>query len=254
MSYCFPEAVIPIYAEKRDGWSSPKHIGTGTLIASSKRHFLVSAAHVMAERKNSPLYLHAGGEVEITHDIITSCNLKDDSSKTDSVDACFLVLKDDEAKRIASNGFRFIPVDKNNLYGGEDDLKGCRFILVGYPSFSVNLDHQNQIIEIDPKEIHGLGSVSDKRRERLEEKWDDVHPRATLVLDIAPTVSINECEVKRPSQEQMQGISGGAIWADFEDGPKMVGIMVGFEASHSVVLGTRLRPILNVMADRHPGD
>lgn len=251
--------MTPIYAEPRIAEARnvdlPKHIGTGVLLASKQKHFVVTAAHVLANRLQNRLYLPGSRFIEIKHDVIASCSLAPEIAAKDNVDLCYFTLEKSEAVSLQLSGHSFLPMNPEAVYGGEDDLSSAVFAVGGFPAFSVEVDHEKETSTVEPQYIQDVRLVGHNRITKLQSKGIGIHDRATLVLDLPAKIKINGKVTKRHVVNHLRGISGGGIWMQVNNQPaKLAGIVTEFHHAHSIMLGSRLRPLINVLSNRHPSD
>lgn len=127
----FISSVRSVYGARKNG--NPEHIGSCVIIEYNGEKFLITAAHVIDENKNTSLYFSSDGCLcEITGEFNSSKAINGDR-KDDIIDVAALRLNDNQISQI---GTSFIP--HNEILWDEACLENKMGLVIGFPNSKNN--------------------------------------------------------------------------------------------------------------------
>jgi len=150
------KAVTSIYRDdpraEREG--RPEHIGSGVFLKRGNGRFLVTAAHVLDDRKMSRLYFPAGKRLREIEGNAISTSAPKGKRKNDRYD--FAVVELDAAVVAALGNIRYVSEDE--FRGIDGDISGHGLMALGFPvSQNKKIDHAKK--QIRPKRL-SYGAVA----------------------------------------------------------------------------------------------
>ena len=243
-------AICPIYAASDR--ERPNLIGTGTLLDFGKARFLVTAAHVHDEYRESKvaLYVATGGPLlELPHPFHTTVVPPSGKRDDDRLDFAFLRVPDSVADEIAKGRF-FLPF---SLVDANDRLKPrARYMFTGFPGSREKTNYGEK--KVKPQCFSFTGET--------------VSPKRMLALGIAAETHIAvEFDSEQVFDEQgkpacfprAKGMSGGAVWRGDCDSHlwltkipvRLVGIGIEDPKNQNVLVAVRIHLVLAAIAQIH---
>ncbi len=231
--------VTPVYIERTP--NKLEHLGSGVLVQFKEGYFIFTAAHVLAEKVNGNILLPGKpnffGPSGTT---ISSCQLLPEVAHKDSVDLSYLRLTDDEVLKLRVSGAKFLPVTNDNLEPtGSTPFPGVGAVS-GYPSASVTIS--GQISEVHFTDLVEMDFASPERLRKA-----GFNSETTIGLIRPKKLWLDG---QRLRDLDLEGMSGGAIWAHDKGHVRLVGIFTEYRSSRSLLIGTRLKPLITEMARR----
>ncbi len=206
---------------------------------------LVTAAHVLAVCRTHNLYLSGKPLVELYHEVVTSSRLIPEVCENDLMDLCCLFLTSMEVQKVISAGFSFIEATNENITWEDEDLGSASFLIAGYPTMSVYFDHEAASISASRMIVDSLGGMPEKRIAKMKRRGIAFHAHFGIVMHFPGRVKIDGFPSKRPTRERLRGISGGGIWTyNPTDRFRLVGVVNRFMPSESLLVGSRIQPLL----------
>jgi len=211
------------------------------LVQFKEGYFLFTAAHVLAEKVNGNILLP--GEPNFfgpSGTTISSCQLLPEVAQKDSVDLSYLQLTDDEVLKLSASGAKFLPVTNENMEpAGSTPFPGVGTVS-GYPTASVAIS--GQISEVHFTDLIEMEFASP---ERLRKAGFDSETTIGLVSHKKLWL-----DGQRLRDLDLKGMSGGAIWAHDNGHVRLVGIFTEYLITRSLLIGTRMKPLITEMARR----
>lgn len=238
----FRDAVLPIYGATDIG--QPVHIGSSTLIELNEGFFLVTAAHVIDENKYTTLYLGYRSLIELEFVAFVSAPPGSDRNK-DHFDCAFAKLSDEQVSEL--RGAKFITEDE--IHGSVFPTEKRAFICLGYPNSrnKVSRDNANRVASALGSYL-GMGRAASN----LQGKATDAHH----ILVSHDTKKARDGDGSVLTPYQLRGFSGGAI-IDVgnplcSDLPKLAALLIEKHHREKVILGTRIKTILDAIRVSFP--
>jgi hypothetical protein len=231
--------VTPIYLERIPG--KLEHLGSGVLLQFKEGHFLFTAAHVLAEKVNGQILL-PGTPVFLTPrgNIISSCQLLPEVAQRDTIDLSYIQLDVDEVKMLKDCGSRFLQVTLENFEPtGSAPLLGMGTVS-GYPCSAVTITGNKA-------EIHYTDLVEMQFAPPARIRRAGLNPETTIGLIRHQKLFLDG---KRLHEFELRGMSGGAIWAHDNGHVRLVGIFTEYHSSRALLIGTRLKPLIEELVRR----
>jgi hypothetical protein len=235
----YGHVVIPIYITRTSG--KFEHVGSGVLVESIEGHWLFTAAHVLAEMVDGNILLPGSPDFFIpSGKVISSCTLLPEVAHKDHIDLCYISLTSEEALKLQNGGSKFLPTTTETIdptgwtpYPGLGTVSGYPIKAVDIIGSKANV-HMTDLIQMD------FASPERLRKAQLNIE--------TTIALIRPRKLWLEGQELRDFE--LRGMSGGAIWAHNGDQIRLVGIFTEYQSSRSLLIGTRLKPLLAELARR----
>ena len=205
---------------RRAGSDALDFEGTAVLVATNSR-WLFTAAHVIGAHEI--VFLSGQSQIVIPRDRF--------GISPPELDLAYAELTPAEAASLEAVGLRFLPCAA--LDGSISELSprrnGC--LIAGFPATEVRVDGDERKIAA---RLTAVTSQFLTPKERLGLKFD-----ARLQV-AAKFGGLSEGRQKfRP-----EGMSGSGIWREEAGQLQLVGIATDFDPARRIILGTRLRPLL----------
>ena len=230
------------------------HEGSAVLVGTNT-HWVFTAAHVVDRalnsqstegtiQRNEALFLPGspqqvrivGGRFRLSEHPPSTVSQR---NQAPGLDLAYAELSPDEAQCLLNIGLSFLPLEE--VWAGEDflpwHLNGCAF--TGYPAGTVRIDGDERKIGATPFLLTS--------RFLAPEELAKIRPKLDLRLQVAAQIrGLTEAENKSEGFDP-GGMSGGGIW--LVDGePKLVGVATDHDPRRDLLIGTRLRPMLQEIA------
>jgi len=199
------------------------HEGSGVLVATNCR-WLFTAAHVVS--KHDVLFLPGRPQMVLRKERF--------GISPDFLDLAFLELSPAEVENLERSGLRFVPFEALDLSTEElpPDRDGC--LIAGFPGPNVDVDGDNRTIRAGPTVVTSqFLSARERMGLRLEGETQIV----------AKFGGLREGG-RKLNRFKPDGISGSGIWRNEAGEPRLVGIATDYDPGRRIVIGTRLRPML----------
>lgn len=234
--------VCPLYVLYRQ---QGRLIGTGVPIKTPDCTFIATAAHVLEEARDEPLFTF-GSERPLALSGVRRA-YKFIQGKTIDVDLGIIILDHATWRELQ----RRYSATSHTDFGYVSTPKSLAvYVLVGYP-YSKNKPTPPRRTEIDTEAIYVMSDTMDTISHTALGLHRDVH----FTLQIFP---------ERPQGEKirgipkMQGMSGGGVWRFEGDGairedatPKLVGLGTAYDSARRIFTCTRVQEVL-AMLDVQP--
>lgn len=228
--------VTPIFREI--GAGSLEHLGSGILLeATGPTHWLVSAAHVLAEQESTKLVVAASEQHYgyLYGTIYSSCELTVADTHSDEKDVALLQLETTTKDWLLDAGFSFLPFDQVAPWPTQSHA--C--VLAGYPENSIEIfDGRPTAI----RELHAHSTLFDDHE--LARRFK-LSPKLHVAAPYQQFHDANGAKLKTPNPA---GMSGGAIWTLATETPKLAGILTAFDPKHRALIGTLMLPVIRKIA------
>ena len=213
--------ITPVYRQISE--DAIDHEGTAVLVGVNTR-WLFTAAHVVAG--HASVFLPGRPQVQIRRERFGLSPL--------SLDLAYAELSPNEIKTLIACGLKFLPLE--NLAASTEmfppSRNGC--VITGFPVGSVEIDGNDRTIQVKPTMVisqfltHG---------ELVQSRLDAQNQVAAKFGGL--TAGIFKLKKYDP-----RGMSGGAIWNTCVGNAKLVGIATDYDPTRKIVIGTRIRPML----------
>ena len=205
------------------------HEGSAVLIGVNTR-WLFTAAHVI--EKHDRLFLPGRPQVHIRRERF--------GFSPPPLDLAYAELSPGEIETLVACGLKFLPLE--NLNASTElfppDRNGC--VITGFPAHSVEIDGHEHTIRVKPTMVTSQFLTPDEL----------VHAHIDPRIHIAARFGgLTEGKAKLKNYDP-RGMSGGAIWKTASGEAKLVGIVTDYDPKRKIVIGTRVRPMLEEIA-RH---
>lgn len=232
-------AVTPIYLSRSVG--QVEHQGSGVLVESTEGHWLFTAAHVLADKVHGRIML-PGSPAFFTPmgNVISSCELLPEVAHKDRVDLSYVALTMGEATQMKKIGAQFLPVTPETVEPDGVAVFSGVGTITGYPSQAVQID--GHAISVNITNLLRMDFASPDRLRKAQ------FNSATTIGLIRPRKLWLDGRQLRDFE--LRGMSGGAIWSDQAGQSRLVGIFTEYHKSRSLLIGTRLTPLLAELARR----
>jgi len=235
----YGRVVSPIYLARAPGKIS--HLGSGVLVQSTEGHWLFTAAHVLADKIHGKILLPGVPDFFTPiNNVVSSCELLPGIAQRDRIDMSYLALTEDEAKLLQNGGARFLPATNDTF-----EPNG----ITPYPGIGTITGYPNSAVQIEGREINvhltNLLNMKFASHERLRRAGFD--PEITIGLIRHQKEFLDR---RRLHKLELRGLSGGAIWAHHSSGARLVGIFTEYHSNRSLLIGTRLKPLVMELARR----
>jgi hypothetical protein len=223
----FGRIVTPIYRQL--GGDAIVHHGTGVLIKTTDRFWLFTAAHVLEGHR--ALFLPGESRnIVVPSDRFITCR--------DPLDLAFTELSPADAADTESIGSKFLSVE--HLDGTAGPFPPLRCGILGYPDRSVEVDGDSRKMKVHPTVLSSsLLSLKELSSARLN---PEMQIAAFFKGFMTPTG-------KKLKGFDPRGLSGGAFMCKAGDKVKLVGIATDYDPRRKMIIGTRLRSLLQKMLD-----
>lgn len=238
-----PKATVcPIFRESAIG---PEQIGSGVLMRIHGAHFLITAAHVTDERKNTPLLVPSvDGFINLFGLFIESKLPESGRRRDDRIDVACVRL---DQKIVDNLHPDMLFLDTHECDPTDVTQMNDAYTIIGFPSRKSGKDGRNVFTE--QFSLSGDG-VTDGRFERLH--FDRTRH---LLIQHRFKRAVNWSAMLRTPPSHPEGMSGGGIFA-WDKGvpklsalaqPKLVAIVTEYHPEHNVFVGTRIQSHLRAI-------
>lgn len=241
----YNNSIRPIYGTDKRG--TPNQIGTCTFISLDNHKFLLTAAHIIDENKNTPLYVTGNNSKFLGIEgkfKITESNMRDRGD--DKYDFALMELNEGDITKLGD--IHFISEDEMSL---DDEYKsGKMYLTIGYPN------SKNKSISVKDKVVKSqkyyLRSTLTNDSAKFAELG--VHESSHLLLNY-DRENGTDSTGKQVKTFYPGGMSGGGLFVigdpsnleDFvkhKDTPKLVGMLIEYHEKQNVVVATRISEIV----------
>lgn len=233
--------VTPVFIEVGPG--SLAFCGSAILLAGPKdTHWLVSAAHVLAELENSQLAVSADGDayyyIAVKSRLVSTCELTMGNASRDRKDLAFVQLHSATVREI-SRTFYFLPISAVDHSRQTPLPTPC--ILDGYPGELATIDMGRPIhlIELRSKSLL-LPDAETKRRPGV----------ISSVHLVAPFDRMRDESGQTRAVPNPAGMSGGAIWTQPGCELLLAAVMIEYDAGRGEIVATRVGPLVEEIVRR----
>lgn len=234
-----PHIFVPIYKkEPRTGLI--EHIGTGFLVATHSGHWLFTAAHVLAEHKVANITLPGTPFFDLAGEVFSSSALDLESTHRDPIDLAFTELAAHEITSLEKLGLEFHPLSLDSVEGTQHDLSTATFYAGGFPLTRVEIDGTNMVSDAK-RYIYSNRLFSE---EKMRKFGHDSSYRMGLRYE-----RLKQSDGSSSKPLDPRGMSGGPIWVDFAGQRRLAGLITDYDATKSLLLGTRLHLLLIALRD-----
>jgi hypothetical protein len=223
--------VTPIFQEVSAG--ALTFCGSAVLLSGPQdTHWLVSAAHVLAELDHSQLAVAANGGsyfyVVVKGKVISTCELTPENAANDGKDLAFVQLHPVTVRELQRE-FHFLPLSAVDHVRQTPVPMLC--VLNGYPGQYATMEDGRpvKLIELRTKSFL-LPDAEVKRRQKLCPAVHLVAPFQRMRDDAGQTMKVPD-----PA-----GMSGGAIWTQAGDEFLLTGIIIEHDRHRKEIVGTRV--------------
>lgn len=234
----FSRVFVPIYKKDRQT-GLVEHIATGLLFGTNSGKWLFTAAHVLIEHHVSNITLPGDPDFfDLAGAVLSSSELTPEANAKDPLDLAFVELGVSESDRLNRIGLDFFPLSVETVEATQLDLGTSMAYAGGFPLSCVVFDEENKISRARRYIYQNTLFSQEKLQKfghnpsyRLGVRYERVHqPDGSTARPIHP-----------------KGMSGGPIWIDYEGHCRLAGIVTDYFGSTSLLLGTRLGPILHAL-------
>lgn len=242
----FGGSVRQIFSVTEHG--TPDPLGSGVLITVEKRHFLVSAAHVLAHSEESTLYL--GGETDLVLlEGVKHYSRPTGEPPTDQLDIAFMELSTRLVQQLGDVRF-LVP----GLIDPNDNASTARiYVALGFPWRKTKKDLDARRTRSSMMSVTALSDSQLFQALQVPEHAHVVIPftRETMIMD-----------GKEQAAPKPEGMSGGGLFrSDHLDSNvrghpvgKLVGILTQYRDRGSAqhMRATRISVVLEAMRSAYP--
>ena len=219
--------ITPVYCQI--GADAIDHEGSAVLIGVNTR-WLFTAGHVVANHDR--LFLPGRPQVHIRRERFGLSPL--------SLDLAYVELSPKETETLLACGLKFLPLE--DLIASTElfppDRNGC--VITGFPAHSVEIDGHERTIRVKPTLVTSQFLTPDEL----------VHAHLDARIQIAARFGGLAEGKSKLKKFDPRGLSGGAIWKTSGGEAKLVGLVTDYDPKLKIIIGTRVRPMLEEIA-RH---
>jgi len=226
----------------------PKPIASSILLKCNKSRYLITAGHVLRENNEEidqvDLGVMVNNEFLILNGELIFIN-PDRNRTNDQTDIAIFELNTDVANDIEEK-YSFLPITQADInHNVSDEL---RYLLVGYPITKTKLKPHKSIFEVNPLIFLTKKSKLHKYR-RL-----GFNEHSNIILDYVKSKIQSFGSELVITGPDTYGISGSGLWfidsfMTTKDASeiKLVGIMIEWRKSESVVISTRIHLVTEIL-------
>lgn len=244
----FLKSVRAIYGSKHNG--SPIHIGSCVAIEFKSKKYLLTAAHVLDENKNTSLYVSGESNLILIESEAYVTNPVQEERKNDTIDFAIIILS--EKLQCEIGNIEYLTEDTMLLEEIKNNDRHC--LALGYPNSKnkFNPTRGNHL-----KETPFVYSSYLKSDEDIYVQTG-TSPIHHYLLDFCKKHSKDENN-KKVNSIYPQGVSGGGLFQiegmtnphsyklDSPCHGKLIGILIEFKKEQKVLVFTKLSIIINAL-------
>jgi hypothetical protein len=215
--------VVPVYRSP-DG-DGVVHVGSAILVKTTGKYWLFTAYHVYEDCQG--IVLASQPNIRLAGPIVFH---------TDPVDLAYTEIASADVAAILAAEMAFLPSDM--IAPTLDSLAPECCAFTGYPNKAVDLDGDERPALVWPQRIFST--------------FVDDSVVAAAGYDPAIHLGAPVKIIQRQNEAfDPHGLSGGAIWRVRENGEvKLVGIATEYHRRHGLLIGTRVRPLIENIIKR----
>lgn len=243
-------AIVPIFTESEDDPTLPDLLGSGVMMQFGGKYFLLTAAHVLeAKRPESSLLIPSRSDkmVVISGPGMVSA-APGRNRKHDRFDCAWIEINPETAAEI-SHAHKFLGPE--DIAADDASSTGDHYCLSGYPVSRSRFDATRDAIRVTLLNFNGYAATEKTYRK------SKTNPITHVAVQYSKGKSTNTHGVMTRN-DNPHGLSGGALWkwVCLPDGKTelrfLVGIIVEWDASNAVVIGTKVAFLIESIRSKLP--
>lgn len=234
--------MCPIYRVGLRG--NPVLLGTAVPVEVSGESFLLSAAHVLDENRDSTLYVFMGEELTplIAPDSCTNTLPSMGTREDDPIDIACMRLETETRRALDSVCF----LKPRQLEVNEVSGAGCAYTFMGYPHAKNGPRWGKQSLRPDPWS-YSCPSVPKQDYKKL-----GYSPRTHVIVPFDKRQVLN-ADGRIVEAPDMKGMSGGPVWRYSASGvPKVAAIGTDHKRRGKILVGVRMDIFIEVLGCHWP--
>jgi hypothetical protein len=247
IEHSLSKCICPIYSINEK--NAPELLGSSVLLKVSKLHFLVTAAHVIKENKNSTLYLFGRTKlIELIGTVYTTPFNVSINSKESKNEFAFMLLDDLTIQELIHFEYLNNTDIEPNDYPHEKKL----YTFVGYPASKNKPRYDIKSIKRSVFSFtNNSCGISDYIKLGVEQ-----YSHINISFDKYKGID-NQGRIK--IMPDPWGMSGGGIWSSIDlssfplkYNPKLVGIGIEYHKKEKIMLGIKISLVIESLKKYYP--